>query len=150
MPYLSTQGPHPKIGKPFSAMLDDGHSRKSRASKKPLSQDTSDSGTIRISISELRRIGAERGLTPKQQEGKADGETQRFSSEMKETTMPHSSFGRAIDDAIGEFQQQLAAERETLVAEMQREIIAPLQALSRDIAQMRHVSLQEQNRKIEK
>jgi len=58
--------------------------------------------------------------------------------------MPHS-FGRAIDDAITEFQQQLAAERKTLVAEMQKEIIAPLRAavakLSRDIVQMRQTRL---------
>src|SRR5215813_12895235 len=27
MPYLNVQGPQPKIGNPFSAMLDDGHSR---------------------------------------------------------------------------------------------------------------------------
>jgi len=29
MPYLSTQGPHPKIGKPFGGMLDDTGSRTS-------------------------------------------------------------------------------------------------------------------------
>jgi len=57
--------------------------------------------------------------------------------------MPHS-FGRAIDDIITEFRQQLAAQRKTHVAEMQKEIIAPLRAMqaevtemSRDIAQMR-------------
>jgi hypothetical protein len=29
MPYLNVQGLHPKIGAPFAAMLDDGHSRTS-------------------------------------------------------------------------------------------------------------------------
>ena len=65
--------------------------------------------------------------------------------ELKEATMPHS-FGREIDDIITEFRQQLAAQRKTHVAEMQKEIIAPLRAMqaevdemSRDIVQLRLV-----------
>src|SRR5215472_12590524 len=54
MPYLSTQGPRPKIGKPFNAMLDDGHSRTGL----PVSAVQTSDRWIRIGADDWRQVRA--------------------------------------------------------------------------------------------
>jgi hypothetical protein len=118
MPYLTTQGLHlyPKIGKPFSAMLDDGHSRTGL----PVTAELTSQHWLRIGENDLRQILSCRfengmtyfGITPSRL-GLAERQRARRVSEAVQA-------GRALQAALAKLDAADAGRAQMLTRQLQR------------------------------
>ena len=116
MPYLNVQGLYPKIGKPFSAMLDDGHSRIGL----PVTAELASQHWLRIGENDFRQVLSCRfengtvcfGITPSRL-GLAERQRARRVSEAVVA-------GRALQIALGKLDASDKGRARMLTRQLQR------------------------------